>query len=103
MSDKLRECPFCGNKARLVHNDGFWWCECINEDDCSAVHPVYSRANTAIAAWNRRVPGAGVPVEVREAIAAIAERLNLMNPFALPSAQGIVAAWLDAQAQEGDA
>ena len=91
---ELYPCPFCGAAARLVHNDGFWWCECQNEDDCSAVHPVYSRAETAVAQWNRRVPAQGVPVvDVWEAFEVIAE--DSYNDRAID----IVRRYLESQAQ----
>lgn len=53
MIQELKPCPFCGRRARLVHSDGMYWCECTN-GNCEAVQPVCNHVDVAIKTWNRR-------------------------------------------------
>ena len=57
--DKLKPCPFCGGKAKLLHIKDlvseFWRVYCKNED--CPVEPktrAYNRREMAIETWNRR-------------------------------------------------
>ncbi len=90
MSDEtLRKCPFCGSGA--VHwalVDG-WWNACCHA--CDTRTGRYDTQEAATAAWNRRVPGAGVPVE------AIRELYNYAAWYGYtPSGEGsqAIEAWL---------
>ena len=63
MKTELKNCPFCGGKAELIHDDtttyGFptpnWAVRCESEI-CIAheISPAYSQHESAIEDWNRR-------------------------------------------------
>ena len=63
---KLKRCPFCGGKAKLVHMDldsispgwKVWgvWCKKDMKDEYGHGHMIenYATPEDAVAAWNRR-------------------------------------------------
>jgi Lar family restriction alleviation protein len=57
-NEELKPCPFCGEKAYIIHeeSDGLWEIGCHNQK-CKLI--VYTRdiydKKEAIAAWNKRV------------------------------------------------
>ena len=54
MSEKLRNCPFCGGKARLnEYKDGEVWYE-VWCDGCAVRTEQYETEAEAIEKWNRR-------------------------------------------------
>lgn len=55
--DKLKPCPFCGNKHITIRKGKYSWIiECCNTD-CNAAVVKYLKKE-AIEAWNRRVENA---------------------------------------------
>lgn len=60
MSDKLLPCPFCNGKAELVSYGLTGRLEVVQCSDCGArtrvFDPNVKRGESAIEAWNRRVP-----------------------------------------------
>ena len=53
---KLKECPFCGGSARLVHKDNCNWQFYVYCATCYACTSVYDEPEHAQKAWNKRVP-----------------------------------------------
>ena len=106
MSNELLPCPFCGGTPDVSQTQGMWRVDCV-DDTCFVI--CETRAATpdlAIAAWNRRVPaqGAGVPVEVIDAINGIISIGQVTDDDYDVWCEyvRIIDVWLDAQAQEGD-
>ncbi|MFP3041865.1 Lar family restriction alleviation protein [Treponema primitia] len=59
MAEKLKPCPFCGNKpewgSERTSLNTYWWLFC-NKTEC-LIQPAtqsYGARETAIEAWNRR-------------------------------------------------
>lgn len=53
MTDKPRECPFCGKPSEPFCDAGYWWIEC---EGCGASSSRRHKLSDAIADWNRRTP-----------------------------------------------
>ena len=54
MSEKLRNCPFCGGKARLnEYKDCEVWYE-VRCDECAVRTEQYETVDEAVRVWNRR-------------------------------------------------
>lgn len=56
MSEKLRECPFCGTSAILDGTGGLWIIACSN-NECAIDTYARDTAEEAITAWNTRATG----------------------------------------------
>lgn len=61
--EKLKPCPFCGDKAKLEHWDGaktYSFVKCQNTKECGVEgkrfieNTAYASDELAIEAWNRR-------------------------------------------------
>lgn len=52
---KLKPCPFCGGKARLVpYGDEHYFVSCTNIKCCATAGRHMQNKDEAIKAWNRR-------------------------------------------------
>ena len=52
---KLKPCPFCGGKARLVpYGDEHYFVSCTNIKCCATASRHMQNKDEAIKAWNRR-------------------------------------------------
>ena len=56
--DKLKPCPFCGGKAKIVDVSGGWCAvvcdKCEATSKCIVYSGAYAAEAAAIKAWNRR-------------------------------------------------
>jgi hypothetical protein len=65
-NEYLAPCPFCGGKARLIHNPSIgYWYSCDNY--CINTNGYWPTEADALAWWNRRTLPV-VPDEVKKAI-----------------------------------
>lgn len=59
METELKNCPFCGGKAELIHDDTttYGWAVRCESETCIAheISPAYSQYEGAVEDWNRRV------------------------------------------------
>ena len=110
MSNELLPCPFCGERPRLSldtrsdRDEWYIWCSCG-----MVTHFFYSDTD-AIAAWNRRVPAQGVPVEVWHTLhAALEEYRDDAQRCFCPCSECVAErdeansalTWLDSQRSQG--
>lgn len=113
MSDELKPCPFCGSDKVLVIGmadkplDCYRWHVECQECHCTGRHfhrDEGARREMAVAAWNRRVPGVGVPAEAIQQCMEDLITYQMGNPFMVDPetiAIATVRAWLDAQPTQG--
>jgi len=53
---KLKPCPFCGAKAKLIRMHGERAVSCTNETGCAVLPTTnFMTEDQAVAAWNNRV------------------------------------------------
>ena len=56
MNDKLKECPFCGGKAKIIQDkeSGIVYGYGVKCRNCGNGASWYTKKQSAIGAWNRR-------------------------------------------------
>lgn len=117
MSDELKPCPFCGSDKVLVIGmadkplDCYRWHVECQECHCTGrrfYRAEGARREMAVAAWNRRAPGASVPVTEIKTLLYVLEAWHRYNSGGdIPSHielrdMAIVKDWLDAQVKQED-
>ena len=57
MNEKLKPCPFCGSKAKMILHMEFGnaYIQCLNTEECGIRQEWFDSEKEAIEAWNRRV------------------------------------------------